>query len=120
LVVEEPESAALRAHLEAGPYALATSRVAVVEVGRAVGIASPGSAGQASVEALLASCLLVDVSALLLRAASRLASREVRTLDAIHLASAQRVSPDEVLVYDARLAEAARRVGLSIVAPADG
>jgi len=96
---------------------LATSRLAVVEVGRAVGIASPGASGEASVEALLASCLLVDVSPELLRAAGRLASREVRTLDAIHLASAQRVGPDEVVAYDALLADAARRTGFTAIAP---
>lgn len=107
----------MRAHLNAGPCALATSRMAVVEVGRAVAVAHPGDSGRANVEALLASCLLVDVSAELLRAASRLTSREVRTLDAIHLASAHRVTPDEVLVYDARLAAAAERNGFSVVAP---
>jgi predicted nucleic acid-binding protein len=82
-----------------------------------VGIASPGPRGQASVEQLLASCLLVDVTPELVRAASRLASREVRTLDAIHLASVQRVNPDEVLVYDARLANAAGSARFSVAAP---
>ena len=78
-----------------------------------MGIASPGPIGQSHAEQLLASCLLVDVSPELVRTACRLASREVRTLDAIHLASAQRVNPDEVLVYDARLADAASRAGFS-------
>ena len=82
-----------------------------------MGIASPGSAGQARAELLLASCLLVDVTPELLRAACRLTSREVRTLDAIHLASAQRVNPDEMLVYDVRLADAASRAGFSVASP---
>ena len=38
---------------------------------------------------LLASRMLVDVTDALLRAAAGLASRAVRTLDAIHLASAE-------------------------------
>jgi predicted nucleic acid-binding protein len=117
LVVSEPESAALRAYLEAAPYALVTSRLALVEVVRAVGIASPGPNGQSRAEQLLESCLLVDVSPELLRAASRLASREVRTIDAIHLASAQRVGADEVLAYDRRLTAPARRAGLVTTNP---
>ena len=82
-----------------------------------MGIASPGPVGQSHTEQLLTSCLLVDVSAEIVRTACRLTSGEVRTLDAIHLASAQRVNPDEVLVYDARLAAAASGVGFSVVAP---
>jgi predicted nucleic acid-binding protein len=90
---------------------LGTSRIAFVEVVRAVGIANPNSSAQREAERLLASCLLVDVDDALLRAAARAASREIRTLDAIHLASAQRVEADEVLVYDDRLTEAARGAG---------
>jgi uncharacterized protein len=116
-VIEEPESATLAAHLEADPSLMATSRIALVEVLRAVGIANPSPAAQARAEELLESCLLVDVSPELLRSAARLASREVRTLDAIHLATAQSVSADAVLTYDRRLAEAARRQHLVVQTP---
>jgi predicted nucleic acid-binding protein len=88
---------------------LATSRIALVEVLRAVGIANPSPKAQSRAAELLASCLLIDVSRELLLAASRLTSREVRTLDAVHLASAQWVAADGVLAYDRRLVEAARR-----------
>jgi predicted nucleic acid-binding protein len=97
---------------------LATSRVALVEVLRAVGVANPSPSARREAERLLASCLLVDVEDGLLRVATRVASHEVRTLDAIHLASAQRVQPDEVLAYDERLAKAARGAGFSVSAPA--
>jgi predicted nucleic acid-binding protein len=97
---------------------LATSRIAQVEVSRAVGIAHPGPKGQSRSEQLLASCLLVDVDDALLRAAARLASLEVRTLDAIHLAGAQRVGADEVLAYDRRFAVAANDEGFSVRSPA--
>jgi hypothetical protein len=88
-----------------------------VEALRAIGVANPSPSAQREAERLLASCLLVDVDDGLLRAAARVASREVRTLDAIHLASAQRVQPDEVLAYDERLADAACRTGFSVAAP---
>ncbi len=96
---------------------LTTSRIALVEVLRAVGIANESSEARAEAERLLESCLLVDVSEALLRAASRLASREVRTLDAIHLASAHRVGADEIVAYDRRLVEAARRERFEVVHP---
>jgi predicted nucleic acid-binding protein len=113
-VIEEPESAPLARYLKRTPNTLVTSRIAVVEVLRAVTIANPRARGDAS--RLLESCLLVDVSAALLRAAARLASREIRTLDSIHLATAEAVSPDAVLTYDRRLVNAARRSGFEILA----
>ena len=120
LVIEEPESAALAAYLEGTPHVLATSRMALVEVQRAVAIANPSPDARAETERLLDSCLLVDVGDSLLRAAVRLASRDVRTLDAVHLASAHRVGADEVLAYDRRLADAARREGFSVIQPSEG
>jgi predicted nucleic acid-binding protein len=116
-VIEEPESDELGEYLAAGEPAIATSRIALVEVTRATAIANPSPEARAEAERLLASCLLVDVSDGLLRAAARLTSPEVRTLDAVHLASAQRVGPDAVLVYDRRLREAARAAGFSVAHP---
>lgn len=117
LLLAEPESAALLTYIEAAPHTLATSRIAVVEVQRAVRIANPTAEGQRRAERVLASCLLLNVSPELLRDASSLASRELRTLDAIHLASAAQVSPDVVLTYDRRLANAARRLRFDVQAP---
>ncbi len=117
LVIEEPESAALAAHLATGDQAIATSRIALVEVLRATAIANPSPDIRSEAQRLLDSCLLVDVSDGLLRAAAELASREVRTLDAVHLASAQRVESDEMLVYDRRLRHAALAAGLPVLHP---
>jgi uncharacterized protein len=103
--------------LAEGEPALATSRIALVEVTRATSIANPSPEALAEAERLLASCLLVDVSDGLLRAASRLTSRQVRSLDAVHLASAQRVDPDAMLVYDRRLRDAARSAGFLVAHP---
>jgi predicted nucleic acid-binding protein len=116
LVIEEPESAALEQHLKAD-VVLATSRLAVVEVLRAVRLANPAPAVEHEVEQLLTSCMLVAVTGDVLREAAGLASATVRSLDAIHLASALRVEPDEMVVYDGRLAKAASKRGLAVSAP---
>jgi predicted nucleic acid-binding protein len=96
---------------------LATSRIALVEVRRATAIANPAPEVQQDTERLLASCMLVDVTDELLRAAAALASAAVRTLDAIHLASALRIEADELVAYDRRLLEAAANRGVSASSP---
>jgi uncharacterized protein len=116
-VIEEAESEALTGYLGDDAPELATSRIAVAEVTRATAIANPSPQARAETERLLASCLLVDLTDEVLRAAARLTSREVCTLDALHLASAQRVGPDEMLVYDRRLREAARAAGFAVAHP---
>jgi uncharacterized protein len=116
LVVEEPESPALRTHLGPDPD-LVVSRIAVVEVARAVRIASPGPEAGRDAELLVARCTLVDVSEAVLRTAAGLASAHLRTLDAIHLASALRAAPQEVVAYGGRLREAAEAAGLRTSAP---
>lgn len=68
-------------------------------------------------ERLISSCMLVTVSSQLLRAARKLTSSTVRTLDAIHLASALRVEADELLAYDRRLLAAAGEQGLRLANP---
>lgn len=109
----------LERHLADGPV-LATSRIAVVEVPRAAAVANPAPEVQGESERLLASCMLVDVTDGLLRAAAGLASLSVKTLDAIHLASALRIAPDELVAYDRRLVEAAAERGLAVARPGAG
>ena len=41
----------------------------------------------------------------------------LRTLDALHLAAAMSVGAEQVVTYDERLAEAARGLGLAVLAP---
>jgi predicted nucleic acid-binding protein len=117
LVIEEPESASLERYLDGGPL-LVTSRIALVEVLRATALANPAPEVREEAERLLASCMLVDVTDGLLRAAAGLASAAVRTLDAIHLASALRVEADELVAYDRRLVAAAAAYGLVVSSPA--
>lgn len=116
LIVEEAESAALERHLARRP-ALATSRIASVEVTRACAIASRDTGARRAAEELVASCTLVEVSEELLDAAASLASASVRTLDAIHLASALRIRAGEMVTYDRRLAAAAAERGLATSSP---
>lgn len=118
LVIEEPESGALERHLGLGEgTALATSRIALVEVPRATGLANPAAEVRRETERLLGSCMLIDVSDGLLRAASRLTTRTLRTLDAVHLASALRIDADEILAYGRQLISAASERGLSVSHP---
>jgi uncharacterized protein len=116
LVIEEPESRALERYLEDQPV-LATSRIALVEVRRATALANPAAEVQREGERLLASCMLVNVTDRVLRAAANLTSRTVRTLDAIHLASALQIDPDELVAYRRRLAVAAAEHGLAVSNP---
>lgn len=119
LVIEETESVALESHLAPGAT-LATSRLALVEVPRAARIANPSESVQHEAERLLAACLLVDITDRVLRSAAALASRELRTLDAIHLGTALYIDADELVAYDHRLLDAAAGRGLAAAAPGVG
>ena len=114
-MIEERESEALAAYLDQTD-AMTTSRISTVEVPRATAIANDLPDVQAEVDRLT-SCLLVAVTAQLLERARGLASRTIRTLEAIHLASALRVEADELIAYDRRLLAAADEHGLAVRAP---
>jgi predicted nucleic acid-binding protein len=116
LIIDEPESEALERYVANGPV-LATSRIALVEVTRATALANPAPEVREETARVLDSCLLVDVSAALLRSAAALASGSVRTIDAVHLASALRVDADELVAYDRRLVAAAAANGLGVSSP---
>jgi uncharacterized protein len=118
-VIEEDQSAELEKHL-GNDAVIATSRLALVEVPRATKIANPSEELEHETRRLLDACLLVDVTDRLLRSAASLASREVRTLDAIHLATALYIDPDELVAYDRRLLDAAEERGLPVAAPGLG
>jgi predicted nucleic acid-binding protein len=118
-LIEEPESASLEEHLGKEPT-LATSRIAIVEVLRATALANPAAEVRAEAERLLASCVLVEVSDVVLRGAAGLASATVRTLEAIHLASALRIEAAELVAYDRRLTAASAENGLAVSSPGVG
>lgn len=114
LVLDGPESAALRDFVAQGP-ALVTSRLASVEVLRAARGANPEA--EASARSVTEGCLQVAVDDDVLDEAGRRADRQLRTLDAVHLASALRVRARSIVVYDRRLADAASAAGLAVLQP---
>jgi uncharacterized protein len=116
LVVEEAETAALELYIAEREPVITTSRIAVVEIARALVTADLERDNRSEAERLLRSYFLIDVSGPILDDAAGLTT-SVRSLDAIHLASARHVGPDEVLVYDRRLARAAADLGFVIAQP---
>jgi uncharacterized protein len=116
LVVEEAETAALELYIAEREPVITTSRIAVVEIARALLTADLERDNRSEAERLLRSYFLIDVSGPILDDAAGLTT-SVRSLDAIHLASARHVGPDEVLVYDRRLARAAADLGFVIAQP---
>lgn len=117
LAVTEAESGALRAWLRSSGASLATSDLARTELLRAVRRAAPGAA--AAARDLLTRLMLVTASAEVFDEAARLDPVELRSVDAVHLATALALGDDldGVLTYDDRLADAARALGVPVIAP---
>ena len=113
LVVDEGESAALERAV-AGE-ALVSSRLAVVEVTKAVARADP----DADPWAVLSRLAFVEIDADLARLAGGTGGPSLRAIDAVHVASALRLAPEieAFVTYDDRQAEAAHAAGLRVVSP---
>jgi hypothetical protein len=113
LVIEEAETASLQAFVSG--EILATARVAVIEVGKAVARANP----EADARPILARFAMVELDAELASTATGMGGASLRALDALHVASALRLGPDleAFVTYDARQADAARLAGLRIASP---
>lgn len=119
MVVEEPESAALSAMLRSWPER-ASSSLALAEVPRALSRMGARAAALARAERVLERITLIRLDVDILKAAGRLPSPTLRTLDALHLASALFLGTElhGLVTYDLRLAEAATNSGLEVLAPA--
>jgi len=116
LILDERERTALESYLKNRPR-LVTSRLATVEVARAVKVANASARARAEAAALIERCLLIDVDEPILGRAVELTSVELRALDAVHLATAEHVEPDQVIAYDRRLLQAADRAGFPTSSP---
>ena len=116
LVVEEPESAALRRHLRRRAPLVASALVRT-EVVRAVLPQGDGAVARAHVALSLLD--LIRVNDQILRAAGTLLPPEVRSLDAIHLATVVHLRRDvgSLVTYDERMKVAARVLTLRTAAP---
>jgi predicted nucleic acid-binding protein len=116
LVVEEPESTALRRYLRRRRPRV-SSALARTEVLRAV--LFEGEIALARARDVLSSVGLIRVNDRVLNAAGVLHPAQVRSLDAIHLATAQQLGSDldRIIAYDDRLIEAAGALGLTTHSP---
>lgn len=117
LVVEEPETEALRAWLAAADRSPVSCDLARTELLRAVRRAAPDRTVRA--REVLDAITLVTVRTAIFEQAGRLDPPVLRTLDALHLAAALDLGDDleAVVTYDERLAQAARANGLPTIAP---
>ena len=116
LVVEEPESAALRVALGSWPRR-ASSRIVVVEVVRAARRRALSTERLAL--RLLANIALLEDDNRLLASAALSEPTDLRTLEAIHLASALRLRRNlaAFVSYDERQLAAAAAAGLPVASP---
>ena len=114
LVVEEPESDALRDLLARDPDQLA-SAIVEVEVVRAVRRAAPELVRQAL--RVVSHVAVVEITEPIRTRAALLDPPTLRSLDAIHLATALEIGGDldGMATYDARMAEAARSFDLTVL-----
>ena len=120
LVLDEPESSALRASWAAAAGRPVSCEIVVAELMRAVRRASGGHPlAERQASEVLAPVTLVPLTRSLIDSSASLAPLELRTLDAVHLACALSLGDlDAVMTYDRRLAEAAAAAGLATVSPA--
>lgn len=116
LVVEEPESAALRRYLRRRS-SLVSSALARTEVVRALLGEGDEAIGRGRV--VLSRLDLVRVNDRVLDAAGTLFPADLRSLDAIHLATATQLGTDlgEIVTYDEGMIDAALRIGMKTVRP---
>lgn len=118
LVVEEPESQALRVSLRGRPQRV-SSALAVVEVTLAAARREP-TPPPGRVPGILSGLALVPIDQPVLKTAAGLAHLQLRALDAIHIATCLSLGADlDVLIaYDQRLLTAASTLGLHTEQPA--
>jgi predicted nucleic acid-binding protein len=111
--MDEPETSALQDAVRG--HGLVSSRVAVVEVVKAVSRANP-DVDSTQILSLLA---FVELDAELAVQAGATGESRLRALDAIHVASALRLGQEirSFVTYDARQGSAAQSAGLHVEAP---
>ncbi|KYH43179.1 type II toxin-antitoxin system VapC family toxin [Branchiibius sp. NY16-3462-2] len=117
LVVHEPESSEVHQLATSGTV-LVSSDLARTELLRAARRIAPAAVGAA--RDVLARLVLLRATSAIFDAAAVLEPNTLRSLDAVHLASALTLGDEleGVLTYDERLGDAARALGLTVLAPA--
>lgn len=115
LLIEQPESEELLRWLDQTEATLVSCDLLETELRR---LAVREGLNQADVTALLEGISLAALDRAVYRSAGLLPMPYLRTLDALHLEAAVRLNADAMLTYDHRLTQAARTVGLNVIAPA--
>jgi predicted nucleic acid-binding protein len=117
LVVEEAESAVVRAYLASRDARRVSSALLRTESLRAVRHLGPDAL--ATVRDGLRRVDLIGIDDRILDAAGALEPQVLRTLDAIHLATALAVGDDleAIVTFDERMVDAARLLGLPTATP---
>ena len=117
LIVEEPESAALRQNLRTYSKVMA-SELAAVEVPRAIRRRDPGRVALA--HRLIRNLETVTLDRGVIERAASLDPAELRSLDALQLACALRLAQLDpaFIAYDKRIVRAASAAGLRAFSPA--
>lgn len=116
LIVEEPESVALRRYLR-GRRPLVSSALVRTEVKRAV--LPLGGLVLRRVDDVLRRIDLVRINNSVLNAAGMMKPDEIRSLDSMHLATAAlfETTLGGLITYDVRMATAAQALGWTVSAP---
>lgn len=114
LVIEQPESPALLEWLDLTPATLVSSDLLETELRR---VAVREGLEQSDVTRILDGVGLAALDRAVYRSAGFLPMPYLRTLDALHLEAAMRLDVSAILSYDRRLGEAARSIGLDVIAP---
>lgn len=114
LLIEESESAALAEWADDASVELVATLLLETELRR---LAVRRDLPQLAVSSILDGVSLYEPSDSLYREAGILPGATLRALDALHLAGALRLGVDAMATYDDRLADAARSIGLAVVAP---
>lgn len=116
LIFEERESAALAAAIDTAEPDLVACLLLETELRRVVH--RTALLTQERVSEFLMGVDLFDVPPSLFVEAGLFPGSSLRSLDALHLAAAVRAGVDSVLTYDIRMSEAARELGMTVVAAA--
>lgn len=117
LLIAQPETRKLVTWLDQTSAALVSCDLLETELRR---MAVREGRDQAEVSAILDGVALAALDRATYRSAGLLPMTHLRTLDALHLEAAIRLDVDAVLTYDHRLRDAARSVGIEVIAPGVG
>ena len=118
LVLAEDDSEAMKEWFETTDAVIFSSDLLRTELLRSIRRHAPAQLSQG--RAVLESITLIALSRNVYEAAAALGPPVLRSLDALHLASAIDVGGNDlkaIITYDLRMIEAARSLGIEIIAP---